>query len=134
MVSSQYSVVSRLNCPVFATECGQLITDFRLGQQLDRGIHERLNSFTMDGADRKNLFEAKFCKFRSARFGTVSVDFIDGQKNRFATAAKPDGGFAVEGNNTFLHVYDEDDDVGGFDSEFNLFQCGARDDVIGFLA
>jgi hypothetical protein len=88
----------------------------------------------VNGANGKGFFETKFGKFRSADFGAASIDFVDGDENGFAAATKPGRGFAVERDDAFLNVDDEDDDVGGFDGEFDLFESGAGDDVVGFFA
>ena len=42
--------------------------------------------------------------------------------------------FAVERHDAFLHVDDEDDGVRGFDGDFDLFERGLDDDVVGFFA
>src|SRR5262249_15453417 len=65
---------------------------------------------------------------------TVSIDFVDCDENRFAAATETDGSFTVKWDDAFLNIDDEDDDVCGFDGQFDLFECRAGDDVIGFLA
>src|SRR5215475_4805378 len=124
-------MVSSLSGFVRASDYGQRMTDW---QEFYCSIHEHFNSFAMDGTDRKGLFEAEFGKFGRAGFGAVRVDFIDRDENGFATATKADGGFTVERDDAFLDVDNEDDDVGGFDGEFDLFQCRTGDDVISFFA
>jgi len=44
------------------------------------------------------------------------------------------GHFLVQGNHSFLDVYDQNNDRSGFDGQINLFQRRLDDDVPGFLA
>ena len=96
--------------------------------------HQIDDAFAMDGADRENFVETEFVEFEGRDFDALSVDLISGDDYGFAGATKFVGDFAVEGNNTFLDVGGENDDVGGFDSEINLIEGGLGDDVGGFLA
>jgi len=96
-------------------------------------MHQRFDAFAVNGADGENFFEAEFGKFGRAGFGPIGIHFVDRDKNGFAAATKSDGGFTVEWDNAFLNVDDEDNDVGGFDGEFDLFQSGTGNDVVRFL-
>jgi hypothetical protein len=98
------------------------------------GIEEGLDALAVDRADRKDFVETEFREFEGIALGPVGVDFVDGDEDRFATSAEPDGSFAVEGDNAFLDVDNEQDDIGGFDGEFDLRQRRLSDDVIGLLA
>lgn len=110
----------------------RFIGDF--GQEFDGCVHNRLDAFAVNGADGKSLFEAKCGKFRSAYIGATSIHFIDCDENGFAAATKTDGGFTIERNDTFLHINNQDDDIGRFDGEFDLFEGGPGDDVICLFA
>src|SRR5262245_31793783 len=88
----------------------------------------------MNGADRKSLFEAEFGEFDSASFSAARVPLVDRNEYRFAAAPKPAGSLSVKGDDAFLDVDDENDDVGGFDGEFDLFQGRAGDDIVSFFA
>ena len=44
------------------------------------------------------------------------------------------GDFAVQGDDAFLQIDDEDNDGGGFDGQFDLLEGGLDDDIAGFFA
>ena len=56
-------------------------------------------------------------------FGPVGVHLVHGDQDRFAAAAQARGRFPVQRHDAFLHIDHENDDVGGLDGEFHLFQA-----------
>ena len=92
-------------------------------------ISQLFDAFAMDRTYWKDFLEAELGKFVGMGRGAVSIDLVDGDEHRFAAATEACGGFAIKRDDAFLHIDDEDDEVGGFDSELDLFERGFRDDV-----
>src|SRR5437868_6844157 len=64
----------------------------------------------------------------------MSVHFVHRDQHWFATMTEPRGSFAVERHDAFLDVYDEDDDIGGFNGDLYLFEGGTNNVVVGLFA
>lgn len=107
---------------------------FPFRNELESGLHELGNAAAVNRAHGKNGVDAEAGKIGSGRFRAISINFVNGEENRFAGDAEAAGDFLVERGEAFLDVDDEDDDVGGFDGEFDLFDGGGGDDVGGFFA
>ena len=83
----------------------------------------------MNRTDRKNFLKAEFGKFHRIGFSSESIHFVDGNKDRLTATPQTRGGFAVKRDDAFLDVNDQNNDMGGFNCEFNLRQR-ARDNGI----
>src|SRR5260221_1913348 len=88
----------------------------------------------MNSADGENLLEAEGGKLQRVVFGTAGVDLVDCDQDRLAAVAQARCGFTIKRYNAFLHVHHEDDDVSSFNCQFDLFEGGARNDVIRLLS
>lgn len=103
-------------------------------EMLDRGVHERFDPKAVDGADGIGSIKAEGSEVSGGRLGEVGIDFVDGDEDGLPAFAQAVGDVEVERDEAILHIDDEDDEVGGFDGEFDLFKGGAGDDVAGFFA
>src|SRR5438874_10621625 len=88
----------------------------------------------MNGADGEGFVEAELGKLHRLDLNPMGIDFVHRNQDRLATVTEPRGSFAVERHNAFLHVHDEDDDIGRFNGNLYLFEGGANDDVVGLFA
>jgi len=88
----------------------------------------------MNGADWECFVEAKLCKLHRLDLNPMGIDLVHCDQHWFATVTEARGGFAVERHDPFLDVDDEDDDIGGFNRDLDLFESGADDDVVGLFA
>jgi len=79
-------------------------------QQRHRRVHQRLDAFAVNRADRENLVEAELGKFDQAGFRAARIHLVDRDQNGLAAAPQFYRDFAVERHNTFLHIDDEDDE------------------------
>ena len=88
----------------------------------------------MNRADGKNFLETEPGKFVRAFFDASRVHFVDRDQNWLSAALQFLRDFAVERHDSFLHVDDENDGVRGFNRDFDLFERGLDDNVVGFFA
>ena len=103
-------------------------------QQGKGGIEQGLDAFAMNGAHREDFVEAELGKFHRLDLDAMGVHLVHCDKDRFAAVTEARGGFTVEWHDAFLDVHHEDDDIGGFNRDLDLFEGGANDDVVGLFA
>ena len=97
------------------------------------GVHQGVNSPLMDGADGENPGKTQFRKLAGPDVVPVIVHFIDRHQHLFAGAPQPRGDLGVQRHDAFLHVDDQDDDMGGLDGQLDLLKGGAGDGVAGLF-
>lgn len=88
----------------------------------------------MNRGNRKDLVEPKFAELGDTRHRAIRIYFIHRDEHRFAALAQPLGGFSVERNDPFLHVYHQNNHICSIDREFDLVEGGPRNDIHGILA
>jgi len=102
-------------------------------QQRYPRFNQRLNASLVNGAYRENLFETKFGKFINAFFGATGVHLVSSHENWFSALPQARRYFSVQRHDTFLHVDDEDNDVGSFDGQLHLLDGSFDDGVVGLF-
>ena len=88
----------------------------------------------MNGADRKHAVETQVGEFRRLRHHAIRVHLVDHHEDRFARLAQADRRLAIQGDDAFLDIHDEEDDLRRFEGDLDLLHGRLDDDVLRFLA
>ena len=89
-----------------------------------RRLHQGIDALAVNGADGKNFSKPQLGEFRRGGFGAVRVGLVDRHKNRLAGSRRRCATSLVQRHDAFLHIDDQDDDVGGFDGQLHLVERG----------
>ena len=87
----------------------------------------------MNRADRQHSFETQSGKLIQSGFRGVSIDFIDRDDHGFSRFTQKLGNFAIQRNDSFLNVHNENDYIRGFNREIHLINRRPRNDVRRFF-
>ena len=88
----------------------------------------------MNRTDRENLIKTERGKFIRVFFRATGVHLVDRDQNGFAAAPQFFRNFAVERDNSFLHVDNKNDGIRGFNGDFHLCERGFDNHIVGFFA
>ena len=103
--------------------------DARLWQERDGRIHQRGNSQVVNRADGKDFVETERGEFRGVGFDVRGIHLVGGHQDWPAAPAQTRGHLAVERDNPFPRVDDQNDDGCAVDGDLNLIERRPRDHV-----
>ncbi len=88
----------------------------------------------MDRSNREHAFKAEAGKFHNTGLCFVGINLVNSHQDRLSALAQALGDFTVQGQNPFLNIDDEDDDVCRIDGDTHLLNRSLSDDVVSFFA